>query len=156
MDREKFDSFCEFIESSFQRISTEMVDLNFIKSAKNKIPTDKHFIVIIGAVSKDKKGRIMIEMTEETSKAITETMNGEPFENIFDLSLYLAEFTNIFCGNAVTLINDKYPGTDLRLTPAAVLSGSGIEITTPNILSKTNFYESANNLVSLDIGFEGM
>lgn len=155
MENDKFEVFLSSIESAFNKVVKEMLDFDF-QQMDGKADLDKNTVsVIIGMTGKN-KGRILFEIGEKTAEAIAISINGEPLEDAREIYLYLAEFTNIFCGNAVTLINNRYKGTELRLTPPAVFAGEDVEITTPNIKSVSLFCTSQYGPALLDVGFEGV
>lgn len=155
MEKSKFDDLKACIETAFQEVSDILLGYSAVKCSEAKDMEEKTFCVIIGTVGRN-KGRILLEAGAGTVKMITENMNGEPSGNIMDMYMCLSEFANMVCGNAVTLINNKYKGSELRLTPPAVFSGSGMEITTPNIQSSCSHYLCEYGPILLDIGFEGM
>ena len=154
MEEDKFIQFIDYISDAFKNVAAEVSELNFKEVGREVISEQKKFSVVIGIVGKN-KGRILFEGDSIAIKMITENMNDGPFGNIMDMYYYLSEFTNMFCGNAITLINNKYRGSDLRLTPPAIFAGTDMEISTPSIKSSSSFYKCEQGLVSLDIGFEG-
>jgi CheY-specific phosphatase CheX len=155
MEDDKFIQFINCISDAFKSVTAEVSGLNFKEIGKEVISEQKKFSVIIGIVGKN-KGRILFEGDNTAIKMITENMNEGPFSNIMDMYFCLAEFTNMFCGNAITSINNQNRGRDLRLTPPAIFAGTDMEISTPSIKSTTLFYKCDNGLAILDIGFEGV
>jgi CheY-specific phosphatase CheX len=154
MDNDKLSSFISCVSDAFVDISTELAGLKFIESRNENINRDKTFSVIIGVLGKYDKGRILFETGATVVNAITESINDEPEGNIMEKYLSIAEFVNIYCGRAVTLLNNKYRGSDLRLTPPAIFVGSRMEITTPDIKTTTIFFKCMRGTVSVDVGFE--
>lgn len=155
MDADKFGTFLECVEKSFENVAKDMADIIFQRNDKVDALGKDTVSVIIGVVGAN-KGRILIEMERSAAKVLAESINGEPFDNYLELYLALMEFSNIFCGNAVTLINNTYRGSDLRLTPPAIFAGVDVEIMTPNIGSKNVLCKCEYGDVLLDIGFEGV
>lgn len=155
MENEKFNQFINSVSEAFRSVSEDVTGFNFAECAKSEISEDRKFSVVIGIVGKN-KGRILFEAGSNTIKAITETMNEGPFNNMMDMYFCIAEFANMFCGNAVTKINNKFRGSDLRLTPPAIFAGTAMEITTPSIHSTGTYYKCEHGIAVLDIGFEGM
>lgn len=154
MDKDKFYSFLNCFDASFQKVIQEMSGFQVSKCGHAKIPAGNKFSVIIGIIQSN-RGRILFESEQGLVDRITEGMNGEPVANITDKYLYLAEFANIFCGNAVSQINNRYKENELRLTPPALFAGTNMRIITPNIQSDSVFYTSDFGQAVLNIGFEG-
>ena len=154
MENNKFHEFFDCTELAFQQVSETLLGIVFSRCDEVQEMDDRTFCVIIGMVGKN-KGRVRLEAGANTVRMITENMNGEPCNNIMDMYMCLSEFANMICGNAVTVINNKYKGNGLRLTPPAVFSGSGMQITTPRVTSTTCYYHGEYGPMLLDIGFEG-
>ncbi|MTV49428.1 hypothetical protein GJ688_10610 [Heliobacillus mobilis] len=75
------------------------------------------------------KGRVVMEMDIETAQKIGEALNQEelgPFDKMIFYAL--SELSNIFCGAAITQINNGPRRPGLRLTPPNILVGEGLEI----------------------------
>jgi CheY-specific phosphatase CheX len=155
VENEKFNVFINSVSDSFKNVVSEVSELDFKECAKTQIAEERKFYVVIGVIGKN-KGRILLEAGGSVIKLITEKMNDGPFTNIMDMYACLSELTNMFCGNAITLINNKYRGSDLRLTPPAVFAGAGLDVTTPSIKSTCTYYKYEQGVVILDIGFEGV
>ncbi len=163
MDELKFSDFMNCFDETFRLIAEEMAGLNFNmaglnfnNSSTDQIPDEKKYVIIIG-ITGYSKGRVIFEIGQTIAKKITEGMNGEPLNNTIDTYLYLAEFTNTFCGGAITLINNKYKFTNLlRLTPPAVFFGTKMRITTPNVQEGNVFFTNPDGYVRINIGFEEM
>lgn len=155
MEEEKFMTFINCVSDAFRNVSDMVAEFKFTECAREKIPEEKKFNVIVGIVGKN-KGRILLNAGDSTMKKLAEKMNDGPFAGMMDLYICLGEFANMFCGNAVTMINNKYRGSDIRLTPPAIFSGVDLQVITPNIRSTTTYYTSEHGLVILDIGFEGV
>jgi CheY-specific phosphatase CheX len=155
MENEKFNTFINCVSDAFCSVSEMVGEFEFRESGKEKISDEKKYSVVVGIVGKN-KGRILFEAGGSLVKKLTEAMNESPINNAMDVYICLAEFANMFCGNAVTLINNKYRGSDVRLTPPAVFYGVDLQVVTPNIHSTTSYYLSDHGLATIDIGFEGV
>jgi CheY-specific phosphatase CheX len=155
MDREMLLFSVKTISDSFKSISKEVAGVKFEDSEKVQMKRDRTYAIIIGIVGKKEKGRIFLETGDSLVKAIAGKMDADVLGNTIDTFLCLAEFANMYCGSAVTEINNKYRGSDLRLTPPAVFSGAAMSIATPKLNSIVCYFKSVNGMVSLDIGFEG-
>lgn len=154
MEDEKFMAFINCVSDAFRNVSEMVAEFKFKECAKEKIPDEKKYNVIVG-ITGGNKGRILFKAGDSLVKKLTEAMNDGPVASIADVNICLSEFANMFCGNAVTLINNKYRGTDMRLTPPAIFSGIDLQVITPTIHSIITYYMSEQGLVTLDIGFEG-
>jgi CheY-specific phosphatase CheX len=154
MEDEKFTAFINCVSDAFRNVSEMVAEFKFKECAKEKIPDEKKYNVIVGITGKN-KGRILFKAGDSLVRKLTETMNEGPLTSMTDVNICLSEFANMFCGNAVTLINNKYKGSDIRLTPPAIFSGIDLQVITPSIHSITTYYMSEHGLVTLDIGFEG-
>lgn len=155
MSEDKFAQFLDFVDSSFQEVIREMAGFQVSKCNELKTPLEKKFSVVIGIVLGN-RGAILFEAEQSVIDKITEGMNGEPLTDMMDTYLYLAEFTNTFCGNAVSQINNSCKNNELRLTPPAIFVGTDMRIITPSIESSSIYYTCEFGQVILNIGFEGV
>lgn len=155
MEDEKFTTFINCVSEAFRNVSEMVAEFKFKECAKEKITDEKKYNVVVGITGRN-KGRILFKAGDSLVKKLAETMNDGPVYGVMEIYVCLAEFANMFCGNAVTLINNKYRGSDIRLTPPAVFSGIDLQVITPSIHSTTTYYMSEQGLVTLDIGFEGV
>ncbi|HEY5585766.1 MAG TPA: chemotaxis protein CheX [Ruminiclostridium sp.] len=155
MEEEKFNTFVNCVSDAFRNVADMVAQFEFKECSKERIEEKKKYSVVVGIVGKN-KGRILFEAGGSLVKKLTEAMNDGPISNVMDVYICLLEFSNMFCGNAATLINNKYRGSDMRLTPPAVFSGVELQVITPNIHSITTYYKSEHGIVTVDIGFEGV
>lgn len=155
MNEDKFRKYLDCFDASLQEIIQEMSGFQITKRAPAGFSAERRFSVIIGIVPTD-KGRILFEAEQNLVTGITEGMNGGPLDSIMDTYLYLAEFANTFCGNALSQINNIYKGNELRLTPPALFAGSNMRIITPSVWSDSVFYTSEFGQAVLNVGFEGV
>jgi Predicted inhibitor of MCP methylation, homolog of CheC len=155
MDKSLYDDFSASFGNSFIYVFNAVLGLDLVKSEiVNEIGVKK-FCAVIGMVGGN-KGRVRLEAGYDTVKKIAENMTGETINNIMETYMCLSEFTNMVCGNAITAINNKYRGKEMRLTPPAIFSGDNIRIVTPSIYSTINSFDSEYGKLLLDIGFEGV
>jgi two-component system, response regulator PdtaR len=155
MEKEKFNTLLECMESSFKKIGSEMMGIDFQVAAGQEKISEETINVVIGMVGKN-KGRIIFKAGEITANKIAGEIVGAESVDSDELCLCMSEFTNIFSGNAVTQINNQFKGMEMRLTPPAIFEGEEVEIVTPNIQATTIFFSSKYGPVSLDVGFEGV
>ncbi len=154
MEKDKFTQFCSCFENAFQKLVSQY-GLNVVRHQELTDSGGKRFSAVVGVVGLN-KGRIHVEMGGNLVKKLFELANGEPEEDEMDLCFYLAEFTNIIAGNGITLLNDRYRGSNLRLTPPAIFTGENLDITTPKVLSTSTFYNTEFGSLRIEIGFEGV
>ena len=155
MEKRKFDELLDCVQQAYYSVAREMLEFSVEASDETADLGEERVSIVIGMTGKN-KGRILFEMNRGLAEVIAEAVNYEPLSDPMELYLCTAEFTNIFCGNAVTLINNKFRGTEMRLTPPAVFAGKGMEISTPNITSSRFYITSEHGAAYMDVGFEGV
>ena len=155
MGEDKFKKIMDCFDHTFQEVIQEMSDFSVTGCSEIKISQERKFAVIVGIVA-GKRGRILFEADQELVHRITEGMNGEPLGNVMHTYYFLTEFTNIFCGNAVSQLNNLYKDSELRLTPPALFVGSSMRVITPSIHSEALYYTSESGQAILNIGMEGV
>ena len=75
----------------------------------------------------DVEGRVLFDMTKETSLNIAGAMNGEKFDQLDELAkATIQELANMITAQAVTKLHDL--GFKFDLTPPALFSGDNMEI----------------------------
>jgi CheY-specific phosphatase CheX len=155
MDHDKFSFFCNCIENALSKLILDFKELQFIHKNELETSNEKKLSAIVRVVGPN-KGRVHVEMSENLVKELFRYANEEPEEDEMDLCFYLAEFTNILSGNGVTLFNDTYQGSNLRLTPPAIFAGDNLDISTPKGLSSSMLYHTDFGSMRIEIGFEGV
>jgi len=146
------------VRDAFLDVAKEAAERALELSGQAPPPSAERVAVILGMISGDEslKGRVLLDGDAEQIRDIAEGMNGEPLETTTDLYFFIGEFTNMFCGRAITVINNAHRGTEFRLTPPAILAGLHMDITTPSIRSESFAFAGARGIVRLDVGFEGV
>ncbi len=155
MEQNKFDAFCRSFEEAMKNIFTKMPEIGLNNSDHINDSGGKRLSAIVGVVGLN-KGRIHVEMNENLVKKLYEHNNGESPEDEMDLCFYLAELTNMITGNGITTLNNLYKGSNLRLTPPAIFAGENLDITTPQVLTDSRFYQTDFGTIKIEIGFEGL
>lgn len=154
MEENKFDVYVDSIINSFQQVTQNFMGIRFQKSnAAEKLGEETIFVIV--GINGLNKGRIMFAAGRDTAKTIGDKFLGEVCTDRLELYLSLGEFTNTFGGMAISMINDQYRGTKLRLTPPAVFGGEAMEIITPNIQEVAVYCKSEFGPILLNIGFGG-
>jgi CheY-specific phosphatase CheX len=154
MDHDKFAYFCKCIENALRKLISDFKELQFIPESKLETSDKKKLSAIVRVIGPN-KGRVHVEMSENLVKKLFEYANGEPEEDEMDLCFYLAEFTNMLTGNGITLYNDSYKGSDLRLTPPAIFAGDNLDISALKGLSSSIIHHTDFGSMRIEIGFEG-
>lgn len=149
---DKFDILFDFFKKSFEEIVAEITEQEITSGDVFKITSDAKLSIVIG-LSGETNGRILLETSIEHGKKIATAMNfGDELENDDDLFMYLAEFSNMFCGRATTYINDKFGKREVWLAPPAIFSAKDLEVFTPHVSSKKAYYESDLGQFIIDTG----
>jgi CheY-specific phosphatase CheX len=127
------------VRDAFLDVAKEAAERVLELAGQASTPSAERVAVSLGMISGDEslKGRVLLDGDAEQIRDIAEGMNGEPLETTTDLYFFIGEFANMFCGRAVTVINNAYRGTEFRLTPLAILAGLHMDITTPSIRSES-------------------
>lgn len=155
MEQDKFKFFCDCFEDAFRKVILQISEVDVVSCQEVQVSSGKKLSSIVGVVGLN-KGRIHVEMVEDLVYKLYEIANGEPAGDEMDLCFYLAEFTNMITGSGITVLNNTYKGSNLRLTPPAIFAGENIDITTPKVQSVTRTYKTKYGPVLIEIGFEGV
>lgn len=155
VSQSKFDILFNLAKQSFEEVMSEVTgesitaDGEFIIAPENKLSLS----IIIG-ISGNTNGRILLNTSVDYGKNIAVAMNfGDPLEKEEDLHMYLAEFANMFCGRAVTHINNKFGQREIWISPPAIFSARDLAIVTPNVSSMKAYYECSVGKFIVDMGF---
>ncbi|MCF7934784.1 MAG: chemotaxis protein CheX [Synergistales bacterium] len=154
------EGFQEFAQSkvseSFTALSADLVELD-VENSSDATLGDETIAIVIGMVNSDEslRGRITLTCDSAVVQAVTHRMLGDEPADTMETYFTIAEFVNMFCGGALTEINNRYKGTGLRLTPPAIFAGKGMEITAPSVASQCSGFRSSEGSLTLDVGFEG-
>ncbi|MEI8377300.1 MAG: chemotaxis protein CheX [bacterium] len=149
----KFEILFDFAKKSFEEVVLEVTEKEIKSGEPFKIESDHRLSIVIG-LSGETNGRILLETSVEYGKSIAKAMNfGDELENEEDLYMYLAEFSNMFCGRTATYINDKFGKREVWLAPPAIFSAKDLEVITPHVTSKKAYYNSDLGQFIVDTGF---
>ncbi|MCL1928328.1 MAG: chemotaxis protein CheX [Treponema sp.] len=117
-----------FVEAAFN-VLKEVLDTDvkrgdlYLKSTTMSIMGVAALVGLAG----DVEGRVLFDMTKETSLAIAGAMNGEKFDQLDELAkATIQELANMITAQAVTKLHDL--GFKFDLTPPALFSGENMEI----------------------------
>ena len=156
MDKNVWDVLTEYVDGAFCAISAESMSADFQRCYLPQPSHERRFAVIIGFVGAF-KGRVMVSADAPTTASVTESMNfGEVVESLEEQCLYLAEFANMFAGKVVTLLNNTFRGSDLRLTPPAMFSAVNLDVHTPTMRASAYHFSGSSGCITVDIGIEGV
>jgi len=154
---EVLDMLIDFAQGALMAVAQELMTDNLtVVGGEQRLNHGRRYCIIVGLAGQY-RGRVIIEVDATTAEQLTQSMNfGEPLASLLDQCLYLAEFTNMVAGKIVTLLNNSFRGIELRLSPPAIFSGHRMDVSTPNIRSKTLFFKGVHGEVKLDVGLEGV
>jgi CheY-specific phosphatase CheX len=155
VDQDKFEFFCNCFEEAFKKFLSQLSDIHIEKCAENHEDPKKKLSSVVGVVGLY-KGRIHVAMAEKLIQKLYEDANGEPVSDEMDLCFYLAELTNMITGSGITVLNNTYKGSNLRLTPPAIFADGNLDIATPQVQSALRTYTSNYGPIRIEIGFEGV
>lgn len=156
MNKNVWDVLTNYAEGAFCAVAAESMSADFHPCDLPQSGHERRFAVIIGFVGAF-KGRVMVSADAPTTATVTEGMNfGEAVESLEEQCLYLAEFTNMFAGKIVTLLNNTFRGSDLRLTPPAMFSAVNLDVQTPTMRAAAYHFCGSSGCVAVDIGIEGV
>lgn len=149
----KYDVIFDFAKKSFEDIISEVTEETIEPVEKFEMKSDNMLSIIIG-ISGETSGRILLNTTAEYGNNLAKIMNfGDELEKEDDLFLYLAEFSNMFCGRAATYINNKFGKREVWITPPAIFSAKDLDIVTPNVSSNEAYYKCSFGNFVIDVGF---
>lgn len=151
----KFEVLFDLAKTSFEEIMNEVTGEEIKADGEFDIdPANRLSLSIIIGISGNTNGRILLNTSIEYGNNIATAMNfGDPLDKEEDLYVYLAEFSNMFCGRAATYINNKFGKREIWISPPAIFSAKDLEIVTPNVSSKKAFYECSSGKFIVDMGF---
>jgi len=154
IDKTKFENFVAFIKKSFEEVINELVDTTYEEISSKEIDSEEKVALVIG-IAGNSKGRILLISSKETADTFAVAMNcDDPLDDPKDMYIYMAEFSNMFCGRATTFANNEYKDREFWLTPPGIFSAKNLEISTPSIQSEIAVYKGKHGLFLVDIGFE--
>jgi len=149
----KFEILFDFSKKSFEEIIAEVTGENIEPCEKFNIDSENMLSIIIG-LSGETNGRILLNTSIDYGKKLAVAMNfGDELDNEDDLYVYLAEFSNMFCGRAATYINDKFGKREIWITPPAIFSAKDLEVITPNVTTMKAYYQCSFGQFIVDTGF---
>jgi CheY-specific phosphatase CheX len=153
---DKFEILFDFARKSFEEVMAEITGMEIQSVGEGTINSDNKLSIVIG-LSGETNGRILLETSVENGKNIAVAMNfGDELDNDNDLYIYLAEFSNMFCGRAATYINDKFGKREVWLAPPAIFSARDLEVVTPHVTSRRAYYSCDLGEFVVDAGFSDL
>ena len=145
--------FKDSIEESFESMFEEKLTLESEIPAPGCV-SSKGVAIVVGITGKI-KGRFLLDMCLDTAVELAKIF--DPHSNDEDFALFsIAEFGNILSGGAITMINDKFKGTGLRLAPPSIFTGTNSKIFSPNLKAVLLSYTTRFGKIDFHIGFEGV
>lgn len=115
--------------------------------------TSQGVAIVIGIVGRY-SGRMLFDLSFDSASELTKgALKREP-KSADEVLAMVAEFANIFGGNACSVLNKKIKELRLRVTPPSVFYGGSPEITTPNIQKKAIHADTPYGRMYLNVGFK--
>lgn len=149
----KYEVMFEQSTKSFVEIVEEVTGEAPQVSEPFTIDSENALSVIIG-ITGEINGRILINTSVESARNLAIAMNfGDELENEDDLFTYIAEFANMSCGRMATYINDTFNERVVWLAPPAIFSANSLEIITPHISTKKQYYKTGTGSFIVDVGY---
>ncbi|HEX3011161.1 MAG TPA: chemotaxis protein CheX [Syntrophomonadaceae bacterium] len=110
------------------------------------------FTVIVGFTG-GWRGWFFLDMAQETAMRLAGNMTGENYDSIQneDVLLSGAELGNIIGGNAITEINNIFPGLNIRLTPPSVFAGDNVSMFNLKLNSWSVKVQSTAGAIKLNV-----
>jgi chemotaxis protein CheX len=120
-----------FVESAYN-VLKEVLNSDVIKRGEIYLKPSSMSIMGVAALvglAGDVEGRVLFDMTKETSLFVAGKMNGENFTVLDDLGkATIQELANMITAQAVTKLHDL--GFKFDLTPPALFTGDNMEVST--------------------------
>ena len=111
-------------------------------------------VAVVVGVTGSKKGRVLVDMEQQTAKKLGEVL--APGLDDEDFPLYAAaELCNIVAGGATTNMNNQNRELGLRLAPPSIFSGIQSKIYSPNLSTQVLSFDTTYGLINLNVGLAG-
>lgn len=146
-------------QNSMEEIFEEMTGIKLVQ--QGEIYNDDNEVSSLGVASILNfsgafKGRFLIDMEGQVALQGTEYLFGSPFSQVRDVTVLgvLSEMNNTITGHAITKINNIH-GSNLRLAPPIVFTGSQVLIAIPKLTSVSVDYMTSYGRVKMNLAVEG-
>ena len=140
-----------FVESAFsimqEVLQTEIVrkDL-YLKKTSHPVMG----VAAIVGLAGDVEGRVLIDMSHDTSIKIASTMNGEELTSVDELvKATITELANMVTAKAVTKLHDL--GFRFDLTPPSIITGENMQVSDDNVEALIVPLEIPQGLVEINV-----
>jgi len=113
------------------------------------------FAVIVGFTG-GWRGRFFLDMPPTAALRLASILTGEEYASPTEEEVLLsaAEIGNVVCGNAVTAVNDAYPGLNIRLTPPSVFVGDGFSMFNVRLSSYSVLMQTEAGPIKINVAVE--
>lgn len=112
----------------------------------------KGIAVIIGIIG-EFSGRVIIDLSKETSKKLVESIMRKDVDCSDDIVLALGELANIISGNACSILNRKNKALGLRVAPPSILRGEDVTVSESDFPTTTLVADTEFGEIVLNVGF---
>lgn len=128
MQLEQIRPFVDSAQTVLGRVVDETVQTGRLRLQETPAPC-RGVAAIVGLAG-EVEGRVILDMDPETALRLAGRMNGERITGLTPLAQdTLGELVSMMAGRAVTILHDR--GFRLRPTPALVLVGENMTVSTP-------------------------
>jgi chemotaxis protein CheX len=128
MQLEQIRPFVDSARTVLGRVVDEPVEAGRLRLQETPAPC-RGVAAIVGLAG-EVEGRVILDMDPETALRLAGRMSGEPMTALTPLAQdTLGELVSMMAGRAVTTLHDR--GFHLQPTPALVLVGENMTVTTP-------------------------
>lgn len=146
LDRIYLECFSEALENcivKMSKTSADIVDAIFQNESRG--------ISVISAIIGKHSGRMILDMDSKTAESLARLLYKREIDS--QILQIVAEFANVVCGNAISILNRKNKNFGLRVAPPTIFYGENLSISTPEIVSKTVIAEMSFGKITLNVGF---
>lgn len=145
--------FVQSVKENLLEMAGLVCELDVVRNHMDGIESGG-MAVVIGITGND-KGKIVVDMSPETAHKITARIlcTDEVTEN--QVINGLIEISNIICGNAVSRINNLFPGTEMRVTPPGILFGEKMHLFNPKLNISMVRVKTELGSIAISVGFTG-
>jgi DNA-binding NarL/FixJ family response regulator len=151
LEAEYFGIFKEALLDGVNKMTKTLITFKDDFSTSKEHKSDG-MTVIIGIIGKF-SGRVLIDLSKETAEKIATALIRRELKSNDEMLGAMSEFTNIFAGNACSVLNKMDKALGLRVAPPSILYGDSVHISAPNFNTTTVVAETNFGEILLNVGF---
>ncbi|MDR5658714.1 response regulator [Serpentinicella sp. ANB-PHB4] len=138
--------FTEALENGIVKMTKTTTDIQEVDFRTQS----KGVSIVCGIIGKY-SGRMILDMDYETAENLSIKLYKKDVKD--KVMQIVAEFSNVVCGNACSILNKKNKTFALRVAPPTIFHGEKLNISTPLIQSKTIQAQTEFGEIVLNVGF---